>query len=283
MDYDAFLRAACPALDLQWRKYRRRSARRRVQARIAELGLTGFEAYLERLASDPEEARRFPDRARVTVSRFFRERDRWEALFARVVPQLVAARGEEGPFRVWSAGCCNGEEPYTFAILWAERIAPAHPRMALEVIATDIDPEVLARARAGRYPEGALREVPVDLRRRWFSRRGREWAIHPRVARPVAFRVHHLLDDPPPRADLALCRYLAFTYYRGARRQAAARRLWEALPPGGALVIGRKEGLGPAEERWFEPWPGAPGVFRRRARPVTGRDEATSEAGARST
>jgi chemotaxis methyl-accepting protein methylase len=71
-----------------------------------------------------------------------------------------------------------------------------------------------------------------------------------------------MTDPLPAGLDLILCRYLAFTYYHGERRRLAGRRLWQALRPGGALMIGRKEGLGPAGDL-FTPWPEAPGVFRK--------------------
>ncbi len=260
MDFDGFLRAVCPPLDLAWRKYRRRSARRRVLARMGELGISDFRGYARKVLEDPEEAAALADRIRVTVSRFLRERERWEILFGAVLPELRRRAG--GMLRVWSAGCCGGEEPYTLAILWRERGWPAGE---LHVLATDVDRACLDRARKGVYGAGSLREVPPGLRERWFRPGPGGWELDPEIRQEVRFALHNLQADPPPREmDLVLCRYLVFTYYRGRRRLAASRKLWEALKPGGALVIGRKEGLGPAEEVLFTPWPGAPGVYRKR-------------------
>jgi chemotaxis methyl-accepting protein methylase len=91
----------------------------------------------------------------------------------------------------------------------------------------------------------------LDLNWRKYRRR-----VDSRSREAASFREHNLLEDPPPRGqDLVLCRYLAFTYYRGERR------LHAALRPGGALMIGRKEELGQAADL-FAPWPDAPGVFR---------------------
>ena len=89
--------------------------------------------------------------------------------------------------------------------------------------------------------------------------------LGPQAARLVRFLRHDLMVDPVPQnQDLVLCRYLAFTYYRGERRHRAACRLWEGLRPGGALMIGRKEGLTPRDLELFQPWPGTEGVFRKR-------------------
>ena len=259
MDFDAFLREVCPGLDLSWRRYRRRQARRRVLERVAELGLPGLEAYRDLLHRNPAEAAGLADLMRVTVSRFFRERERWQALADHVLPRVA---GEGGPVvRVWSVGCCGGEEPYTLVILWHERGLSGRP---LEVLATDIDRASLERAREARYETGSLREVPPEVRARWFVREGRGWRLRPEAREPVRFLRHNLMQDPAPRGmDLVLCRYLVFTYYRGDRRARAARKLWRSLRPGGALLIGRKEGPGPRDLQGFEPWPGVPGVYRK--------------------
>ena len=262
MHFDHFLKIAAPALDLNWRRYRRRAARHRVQQRLEELGLEDFADYLEVLAADAAEAADLPDRMLVTVSRFFRERQRWENLAGSVLPAL---RGELTPgcaLQAWSAGCCGGEEPYTLAMLWQEDLAGDEDEAPIEILATDIDAASLERAGKGQYRESSLREVPDRMRHRLIRENGLR-RVDSRVREAVRFREHNLLEDPPPRGqDLVLCRYLAFTYYRGQRRLAAVRRLHAALRPGGALMIGRKEELGPAAGL-FAPWPDAPGVFRR--------------------
>jgi chemotaxis methyl-accepting protein methylase len=265
MTFDEFLKAACPPLDLEWRKYRRRAARHRVEARLLELGLDGFAGYLERLRCDPTEAAGLADRMRVTVSRFFRERQLWDGLFQAVLPTLLRERSPADPLRLWSAGCCGGEEPYTLALQWQERFA-SRPG---EILATDIDAASLERARTAIYDVSSLREVPAILRRRYFHRQDHLWRLDGAIAGQVRFSLHNLMTDPPPTdIDLILCRYLAFTYYRGERRFFAARRLWQALRPGGALMLGRKEQLGSADAL-FTPWPEAPGVFRKQPADAT--------------
>jgi chemotaxis methyl-accepting protein methylase len=263
--FDAFLQQACPPLDLAWRKYRRRSARRQVDERMRTLGLHTYAAYLERLRADPAEAAGLADLMHVTVSRFVRDRQRWPPLAERVIPELIRARPPGGRVRAWSVGCCNGEEPYSLAILWLEQVRPGWPETRLEVIATDIDEAALERARRGVYAAGSLRELGPELRERWFNRRGGIWRVDDRVRRHVVFEQSNLMNDPPPRdVDLVLCRYLVFTYYEGERRRRAVERLGEALRPGGALMIGAKEYLDAAALECFDSWPGVEGVYRKR-------------------
>lgn len=263
--FDAFLRQACPPLDLSWRKYRRRSARHRVDARMRSLGLHTYAAYLERVRADPAEAAGLADLMHVTVSRFLRERERWAPLVRQVIPELIREHPPGSPVRAWSVGCCNGEEPYSLAVMWLEHVQPSWPETRLEIVATDIDGAALERAQRGIYAGGSLRELGSELRTRWFARRGDVWRVDESVRRLVVFERKNLMTDPPPSdLDLVLCRYLVLTYYEGERRRRAMGRLGRALRPGGALMIGAKEQLDEGELEVFDPWPGVDGVYRRR-------------------
>lgn len=259
--YESFLKKAGPLFDLDWRKFRRRSARRHVEERMWQLGCAGYQDYLERLCADAGEARRLPDRMRVTVSRFWRERECWQELAGVVLPALIAARQRGAPLRAWSVGCCNGEEPYSLALVFRGIIGST----AVDILATDIDEVVLGRAREGCYGKSSLREVPAGILARFFYPRGQLSCVDQETKDLVSFKRHNFVDDVPPAdMDLILCRYLAFTYYQGPRRLEAARRIWEALKPGGALMIGRKDRLGLKEKELFERWPGTGVVYTKK-------------------
>lgn len=258
MTYDDFLKAVGKFLDLDWRKYRRRSARRHVEKRLRQLNISDYGQYLERLRSDSEEARNLPDLMRVTVSRFFREQECWWEL-AEILPDPLKNRDSEVPLKAWSIGCCNGEEPYSLAILflWKFGTSMNAVNSGIDILATDIDKNVLERARAGCYENGTLREVPTNMLSRFFFRSGPRLCVDEIVRKPVRIEYHNFMKDPLPGGiDLVLCRYLAFTYYTGERRRQAAQRLWQAMKPGAVLMMGRKEGLGVQEEDLFECWPG---------------------------
>ena len=265
MTFDRFLQEAALLEGLAWRKYRRRSARHRVELRINELGLNGFDAYLDLLRSDPKETSGLADLMRVTVSRFFREREEWRTLVDKVLPALLAGKTDTEPCRVWSAGCCGGEEPYTLAMAWLESIADLHQGRALEIIASDIDQASLERASTARYHGSSLREVTPHTRARFFRQERGLWSLSGAVKGLVRLDRRSLMSGPLPSGmDLVLCRYLAFTYYRGERLLAATVRLWEALRPGGVLMVGRKERLCGPESAYFERWQGCEGFYRRK-------------------
>ena len=265
MKYDAFIKELCPTLDLQWRKYRRRAAKHRVDARMKELGIERYEEYLQLLRSDSGEAAGLPDLMRVTVTRFFREKRGWDELRERILPLVLGPAGSSGALRAWSAGCCGGEEPYTLAILWLQYLQPLYPERKLEILATDIDTDSLERATRGIYGHQSLREVPHELRGRWFGRIGNEWRVNEEPRELVTFKQSNLMTCGPPQGmDLVLCRYLPFTYYSGARLGAAAERLWEALRPGGVLMVGAKEVLVSPALEYFEPFPDTIFFYRRK-------------------
>lgn len=265
MDFDEFLREACHPLDLQWRKYRRRAARHRLRSRMSQLGIDEYAAYLSYLRSHPVESSALADLMAVTVSRFFRERASWQRLVGEIIPAYLAARPPAEAFRAWSAGCCGGEEPFTLVILWKDLLASSFPLLRLDVRATDIDGASLARASRGSYPGSSLREIPKPLRGRWFRQEGGLWALRRDVRDAVIFEESNLMTgEPPKEQDLVLCRYLAFTYYRGNLRLSAARKLASSMKDGGLLFIGRKEGLAPEEKELFEPLAAECGIFRRK-------------------
>lgn len=265
MTFDQFLQDACPLVDLAWRKYRRRAARHRVEERIRELRLSGFDEYLERVRSDRCEAERLPDLMLVTVTRFFREEPAWRELREKILPAILS-RSESGRcVKMWSAGCCGGEEPYSLAMLWRHYLQPLDPGRQTEILAWDIDDASLARAARGIYRSASLREIPPEMRERWFYREDSLWRVRDEMRALVTFERRNLLADAPPReVDLVLCRYLAFTYFKGDRLLAAVRKLWESLKPGGFLMIGAKESLDARARELFEQVDGSRFFYRRK-------------------
>jgi chemotaxis protein methyltransferase CheR len=257
----AFLQWALPRLGLRWSGYHkvRRQVCRRLAHRVAELGLPDLDAYRARLAEDPAEWGVLAALTPITISRFARDRAVFDALGSEVVPALQRAAHAAGRarLRAWSAGCASGEEAYTLALLWP----------AMDVLATDVHPAVLERARRAAYPASSLRELTAAERERGFERRGDEHAVRPEIAARVTVARHDVRDPPPDGPfDLVLCRNVAFTYLDAERRRAVLAHLAGALRPGGALVIGLHETLPAAPQ--LAPWPGVRAVYRRSAPPA---------------
>ena len=163
----AFLHWCLPRLGLRWPGYRkvRRLVGKRINRRLAALGLADPCAYRAFLTSTPAEWARLDVMCRIPISRFYRDRGAFDAIIRRLLPQLAAmasARGIAG-IKCWSAGCASGEEPYTLSIGWRLCIGQDWPTLQLAVIATDADKTMIERAKAACYSRSSLKELPQLL------------------------------------------------------------------------------------------------------------------------
>ncbi len=262
-----FLQWALPHLRMRWHGFRkvRKQVCKRVQRRIAELGLDGVEAYRAHLETRRDEWGVLDQLCRVTISRFYRDKQLFQFLEREVLPQLAQQVREAGRHAVtmWSAGCASGEEPYTLALVWHFGVGPAAAGIDATILATDSDPRMLARAAAALYPAGSLKDLPDDWKSRAFEKVGGGFRLLSEFTARVEYRCHDLRQAAPPgRFDLVLCRNLAFTYWDHDLQLEVGSRLRGALRAGGALVIGAHESL-PGEAEGLTPWHEPCRVYRR--------------------
>jgi chemotaxis protein methyltransferase CheR len=260
----ALLRGALPRLGLRWPGFRRvrRQVCKRIGGRIRELGLADAAGYRARLERDPEEWRRLDALCRITISRFYRDREVYDHLGEAVLPALAAAAVARGDpsLRCWSAGCGSGEEPYSLALLWALRVGPAFPALSLAVVATDADAHLLARAARACYPQGALRELPSEWVDRAFVREHGQRCLRPAFREGIQFLCQDIRSvQPEGPFDLVLCRNLAFTYFDADLQRRTLIELAARMRPGAVLVVGKHEAL-PATDT-LEPSPAGFNVY----------------------
>jgi chemotaxis protein methyltransferase CheR len=260
-----FLRWALPRLGRRWAGYRKVQGLvcKRLARRLRALGFADLDAYRGWLESHPVEWSKLDALLGIPISRFYRDRGVFESIGTDVLPVLARAAREAVRPRLdcWSAGCASGEEPYTVAILWRLRVQAAFPGLALHVVATDADAELLDRARVGCYSASSLKELPADLRAA-FEARGEALCIRP-AFRAVEFVRQDLREAMPPGPfDLVLCRNVVATYYAPDVQRAIMTRIADLLRPGGALALGVHETL-PEGLAGFAPWPGARAIYRR--------------------
>jgi chemotaxis protein methyltransferase CheR len=263
-DCAAFLQWALPRLERRWSGYRkvRRLVCKRLAQRLKTLGLADLDAYRRHLAARPEEWRELDALCGIPVSRFYRDRDVFDALGHRVLPALAETAVPRAALAAWSAGCASGEEPYTLALIWAIRLQPRLPGTGLRIVATDSDAGVLARARAGCYARSSLKEVPADLRAQGFEEQDGTSRIRDRF-RGVDFVQQDLREAMPDGPfDLILCRNVVLTYYAPVLQEALMARIVGRLRPGGALVVGAHESVPPGM-RELVAWPGTRTIYRK--------------------
>jgi chemotaxis protein methyltransferase CheR len=253
-----------PRLGRRWDGYRkvRGIVCKRLRRRLQTLALADLEAYRGYLGDHPGEWANLDALCAIPISRFYRDRSVFNALGRSILPALVQAARARTTLECWSAGCASGEEPYGLAILWGARMQPRFPQIGLHVVATDVDAQMLVRAREAVYAASSLRELPADLRAAGFEPVEGNWRVRDRF-RDVDFLCQDLRDAMPEGPfDLVLCRNVVLTYYAPPVQLAIMRRIVDRLRPGGALVVGIHEVL-PEALGLLAPWPGIHGVYRR--------------------
>jgi chemotaxis protein methyltransferase CheR len=208
------------------------------------------------------------DEVTVNETYFFRERAQIDAIPWRELQSAAYARGS-GKLRVWSAACSTGEKAYTLAISAFDAFGPLPP--PVEIVATDIAPSVLVRARGARYRSRSVRELDEEQRERWLYRAGDLWEVAPELRRLVTFSRHNLIRDELPGAgelfDLVVCRNVLI-YFDAATSERVVALLRRSLHPGGRLVLGSADALGETSRALAavtpeaQPRPGRPRVVR---------------------
>lgn len=222
----------------------------RLSKRLRLLGLPSFAAYRRLVAAEGAVERREMLSALTTnLTRFFREPHHFDHLRAHVLPAALSEARGGGRVRLWSAACSTGQEPYSLALTLLA-LAPDAAKLDVKILATDIDPAVLAEAVSGEYEEAALAPVPRELRARFFAPSGPErWRAGEALRRLIVFRELNLTSPSWPmrgRFAAILCRNVAI-YFDQPTQDRLWERLGQSVAPGGYLYIGHSERLtGPA-------------------------------------
>jgi len=243
MHFEEFLRETAPLLGLQWRPFQKRNIKRKIERRIAEIGLSHFEEYLLRVQKDPTEKNRLSKVLTVTISRFFRDQEVFNTIEASVIPTIIKERGE-GDFKIWSIGCASGEEPYSLSILWKEKLEKIWPPIHFSILATDIDESLLERAKKGRYKKSSVKEVPEDIIKNYFRMENGFYILDQAIRKYIEFKRHDIIHEGSfSGMDIVFCRNLAFTYFSKEAQMDILKKIAESLRGKGYLVIGKDESL----------------------------------------
>ena len=190
---------------------------------------------------------------------FFRDRTPFELLADTALPRLAEARRHRR-LRIWCAGCSTGQEAYSVAMLLAEQ-PDRWEGWSFDILGTDVAAATVARANEAFYSRFEVqRGLPVQLMLRYFTPEGDAWRAQPELRRLVRFMRHNLLDPPPGRFDVVLCRNVLL-YLAPALRRQVFDRLASAMVPDGALMLGAGETvIGQTDA--FVPDAGCRGLYR---------------------
>jgi chemotaxis protein methyltransferase CheR len=215
----------------------------RLAKRLRALGLPDYESYISLLTSEDGRAERREMISALTtnVTHFFRENHHFETLRTTALPPLLTRARAGGRVRIWSAGSSNGQEAYSIAMVLSE-LASDLTRLDIRILATDIDPVMIARGCDGIYEDAAVEAVPQVLRRKYFEPAAEGQRVIEPLRDCVSFRELNLHDPWPMKGqfDIIFCRNVVI-YFDPEAQQRLWQRLENALNPGGWLFVGHSE------------------------------------------
>ncbi len=232
-DYVTFCEGVRKLCGIDLLQYKRGQMERRIRTFASNRGVTDLGEYLKRL-SDRAELEAFLDRVTINVSQLWRNPQEWVSLARDVLPELA----KRGRVQAWSAGSSYGAEAYTLAALMLDTIRGTRG----EILGTDIDPRMVARAREGRFSGEDARTAPSEALSRWFEKDGGDFVARRELKALVRFEAGDLLRMPFPEGkyDLVLCRNTVI-YFTEEVRDALHERLARSIRPGGYFLIGSTE------------------------------------------
>jgi chemotaxis protein methyltransferase CheR len=226
----------------------------RLAKRLRSLGLQSFKDYCALVAdkSGLDERQKMLAALTTNVTRFFREPHHFEHLAKSVLPPLLDQAKRGGKVRIWSAACSSGPEPYSIAVTILN-LMPDAANYDIRILATDIDPNVVAFGRAGVYTDELAAGVSREDLNKWFEpasgQRGeKSWAVGEEMQALVSFRELNLIGDWPMKGkfDAIFCRNVVIYF-----EEATQSRIWSRFLPlmnrNARLYIGHSERVtGPA-------------------------------------
>lgn len=226
----------------------------RLAKRLRVLGLRSFRDYCALIdgVEGVDERQAMMAALTTNVTRFYREPHHFDHLRDKVMPELSAKARAGGRVRLWSAACSNGQEPYSMAMTVLD-VLPEAAELDVRILATDIDPNMVAEGAAGVYSDDLLAPVPAGSRKHFTPVAGApgRFSADATLRRLVAFKELNLIGDWPMRGrfDVIFCRNVVI-YFDDATQERVWGRFTPILNPGGVLYIGHSERVtGPAAQQ----------------------------------
>ncbi len=237
--------------------YKRNTIQRRIEKRLAIHQMKNVSDYIKYLRSNPHEIDALLKELLIRVTGFFRDRDAFEALRQKVLPDLCRDMDKDEMLRVWVPGCSTGEEAYSIGILLRETMEEMDTFFNVQIFATDIDEASIGIARRGIYPDTISADVSPERLEKFFRREDSSYRVRNDIREMLVFSVQNLAKDPPfRRMDLVSCRNVLI--YMNTKLQKRLIPVFRyALRPGGILFLGTSENIGehtdiftPVDKKW---------------------------------
>lgn len=245
-DFAQFIQRLKSKTGMDLALYKESQMRRRLNSLKEKRGFRSFLDFFQAMMKDADLYNEFLDQMTINVSEFYRNPNRWEVLEKRVFPELMAKNGRS---KCWSAACSTGEEPYSLVTALSSFLSLRE----IQVLATDIDQNAIEKAKLGKYPMNAVKDVPKRILNKYFTLSGSHYVISDEIKRCVQFKRHNLLADPfELNFDLIICRNVLI-YFTDEAKEALFEKFSKSLKKGGYFFIGGTEQIFHPQKYQLEP------------------------------
>lgn len=210
--------------------------KRRIDSLIERNKYDGYDSYSKAIKTNTELMDQFVNYLTINVSEFYRNPALWKTLEDFILPDLIDKFGQN--LKIWSAACSTGDEPYSLAMVMAKKV----PMSKIHIIATDIDDQVLEKAKDGVYAASSIKGLPDEYKNKYFEKMGdRFFKISDDIKKCVEFKKHNMLKDAyPTGCNLIVCRNVMI-YFTEEAKQDIYKKFNKSLRTGGCLFVGNTE------------------------------------------
>lgn len=244
-EYKYFVNQIRQLSNIDLGNYKPWQIQRRLAFVMEQAGIQDYKQYADFLASDKERLAKFVDWVTINVSEFYRDPIKFKELQQKMLPRLLEHSKQ---LKIWSAGCSNGSEAYTLALILEEMT----PGVRHTIVGTDIDDRILNSARNGEYLERDVKNVPSHLFKRFFKTSGEKVSISGEIKNRVTFKKNDLLEDKYERDfDLILCRNVVI-YFTNEAKDSIYSKFFQSLKDHGILFVGGAESILNAHQLGFK-------------------------------
>ena len=234
-DYEYLKKEVYALTKIDLNAYKEKQMKRRIDSLISKNKIDGYKNYVDAIKKDSKLFEEFVNYLTINVSEFWRNPDQWKVLEENVIPELMKLSGKN--LKIWSAACSTGDEPYSLVMLLSKFV----PLSNIKILATDIDKQVIEKAKAGLYNEKSIASVPDDLKKKYFTKIGPSYQISDEIKSRVEFKQHNLLKDTyPDRCDLIVCRNVLI-YFTEEAKTDIYKKFNASLKKDGVLFVGSTE------------------------------------------
>lgn len=234
-DYEYFKAEVYKLTTIDLNMYKERQMKRRIDTLIDRNRIKGYDEYIKAIKNDKNLFDEFVNYLTINVSEFYRNPEQWKLLDKDIYPMLKERFKK--PLKIWSAACSTGEEPYSLVM----SLSKHYPLSDIEIQATDIDLQVMEKAKKGLYMEKSIAAVPEEMKKKYFKPVNLSVQVDDEIKKRVKFRQHNLLRDPYIKdCDMIVCRNVLI-YFTDDAKNEIFQKFYDCLKPGGILFIGSTE------------------------------------------